>query len=180
MSKTYKVVVAGMGKRGKHHAGAFKKNPRFELAGICDPVAAQLEKSAPDLGNPKTSTDAAALIKEVKPDLFCFCTPPNLRLPLIKLGIESGAKMIAYEKPMAPTMTEAIEIRKAVQASGVKTVVSHQHRYGEHYKKARVWRSRESATEQMGPRRRWLLARPNSPRKRRRLLRPPRSVHQRF
>jgi predicted dehydrogenase len=33
-------------------------------------------------------------------------------------------------------MNEAIEIRKAVQAAGVKTVVSHQHRYGVHYRKA--------------------------------------------
>ena len=34
-------------------------------------------------------------------------------------------------------MTEAIEIRKAVNAAGVKTVVSHQHRYGEHYQKVK-------------------------------------------
>ena len=34
-------------------------------------------------------------------------------------------------------MNEAIEIRKAVQDAGVKTVVSHQHRYGKHYQKVR-------------------------------------------
>ena len=31
--KIYKVMVVGAGKRGKHHAVAFKNNPRFEVAG---------------------------------------------------------------------------------------------------------------------------------------------------
>jgi predicted dehydrogenase len=135
---TYKVVVLGMGKRGKHHASAFQKNPRFELAGVADPVAAQLEKAAPELGRGvRTATDPAALLKEVKPDLFCFCTPPSIRLELIRLGVSTGAKLIAYEKPIALSMNEALEIRKAVKAAGVKTVVSHQHRYGKHYAKVR-------------------------------------------
>ncbi len=133
MSRTYRVVVVGMGKRGKHHAAAFKNSPRFELAGIATRDAAKLEKAAAELGNPRSSTDPVALAREVRPDVFCFCTPPTVRLDLIKAGIASGARLIAYEKPVALSMNEAIEIRKTVQAAGVKTVVSHQHRYGQHY-----------------------------------------------
>jgi predicted dehydrogenase len=135
VSRVYKVVVVGMGKRGKHHAVAFKNNPRFELAGISTRDPAKLEKAAAELGNPRTSTDPLALAREVRPDIFCFCTPPTVRLDLIKAGIQSKAALIAYEKPVALSMNEAIEIRKAVQAAGVKTVVSHQHRYGQHYQK---------------------------------------------
>jgi len=134
-AKTYKVMVVGVGKRGKHHVTAFKNNPRFEVVGIADASAEQLAKAAAELGIPKSSVDPLALAKEVRPDVFCFCTPPSIRLELIKVGIASGAKLIAYEKPMALSMNEAIEIRKAVNAAGVKTVVSHQHRYGEHYQK---------------------------------------------
>ena len=83
----------------------------------------------------KTSTNAAALAREVKPDLFCFCTPPNIRLELVKIGVDAGARMIAYEKPIALSANEGIEIRRIVNAAGVKTVVSHQHRYGVHYAK---------------------------------------------
>jgi predicted dehydrogenase len=133
MSKTYRVLVAGLGKRGKHHAVAFKNNPRFELVGIAEPIAAVLEKAKAELGAVKASTDVAALAKEVKPDVFCFCTPPSIRLELVKVGIASGAKLIAYEKPIALSTNEALEIKKAVEAAGVKTVVSHQHRYGKHY-----------------------------------------------
>lgn len=136
-NKIYKVVVVGAGKRGKHHAAAFKKNPRFELAGLCDVVPGQLEKAAAELGVSRTSADPLALSKEIQPDIFCFCTPPQIRLSLIQVGIQSGASLIAYEKPMALSMNEAIEIRKAVQAAGVKTVVSHQHRYGVHYQKVK-------------------------------------------
>lgn len=135
--QTYKVMVVGVGKRGKHHAAAFKKNPRFELAGIADTFPAMLEKVAAELGVSKTSTDPLALAKEIRPDIFCFCTPPTVRLDLIKIGVESKARLIAYEKPLAMSMNEAIEIRKLVNGAGVKTVVSHQHRYGRHYQKVK-------------------------------------------
>jgi len=120
-----------------HHATTFAANPRFQLAGICDIDAAKLAAAAPKLGNPKTSTDAAALAKELQADVFCFCTLPNLRLPFIKLGIETGAKLIAFEKPVAMSSSEGIEMKKALDKAGVKAVVSHQHRYGEHYKKVK-------------------------------------------
>lgn len=135
MSRTWRVVVAGLGKRGKHHATAFRDSPRFELAGIATRDPARLEAAAAELGQPRASTDLRALLRDVKPDVFCFCTPPGVRLELIRLGIESGARLIAYEKPVALSMNEAIEIRDVVRAFGVKTVVSHQQRYGQHYQK---------------------------------------------
>ncbi len=127
--------MVGPGKRGRHHAAAFKNSPRFELVGISTRDPARLESAAAELGRPRTATDPLALARQVRPDIFCFCTPPTVRLELIKVGIESGARLIAYEKPMALSMNEAIDIRKTVRAAGVKTVVSHQHRYGRHYRK---------------------------------------------
>jgi predicted dehydrogenase len=85
----------------------------------------------------KTSTDPFELAREVKPDVFCFCTPPGVRLPLVEIGIRSGAKLIAFEKPVALTSSEGLAIKQALDAAGVKAVVSHQHRYGEHYKRVK-------------------------------------------
>lgn len=133
--QTYKVIVVGMGKRGMHHASAFHANPRFKLAGICDIDKARLEAAAPKLGQPEISTDARALAAKVKPDIFCFCTLPNLRSELIEAGIQSGAKLIAFEKPVALTSAEGMKIKKMLDAAKIKAVVSHQHRYGAHYKK---------------------------------------------
>jgi predicted dehydrogenase len=133
----HKVIVVGMGKRGLHHATAFKANPRFELAGICSRDKARLDAAAAKLGDVRTSADAAALAAAVKPDVFCFCTPPAVRLPLVHQGIDSGARLIAFEKPVALTSAEAMAIREALTAARVKAVVSHQHRYGDHYKKVK-------------------------------------------
>ena len=135
--KTYRVIVVGLGKRGMHHATTFFANKRFELVGLCDIDQKRLTDAAPKLGHPQTSTDAAALAKATTPDLFCFCTLPNLRLPFIEMGIASGAKLIAFEKPVAMSSTEGIAIKQALDKAGIKAVVSHQHRYGAHYQKVK-------------------------------------------
>ncbi|HEV2381468.1 MAG TPA: Gfo/Idh/MocA family oxidoreductase [Terriglobia bacterium] len=135
--RVYKVMVVGMGKRGKSHALAFKRSSRFELAGISTRDPGKLAVARGELGVAMASTDPAGLSKELQPDVFCFCTPPQVRLDLIKVGIQSGASLIAYEKPMALSMNDAIAIREAARAAGTKTVVCHQHRYGQHYQKVK-------------------------------------------
>ncbi|MBN1864800.1 MAG: Gfo/Idh/MocA family oxidoreductase [Victivallales bacterium] len=131
----HKVLVVGMGKRGKHHAAAFNANPRFEVVGICDIDQEKLNASAPALGNPRTGNDAAAMLREMKPDVFCFCTMPHIRYEMVKAAVETGVKLIAFEKPVALSMMEAFRLKKLIDSSGIKTVVSHQHRYGAHYRK---------------------------------------------
>ena len=135
--KSYRVVVAGLGKRGLHHATFFKANPRFELVGISSRDPARLQNALGKLGNVPSGNDAAALARSAKPDVFCFCTPPNVRLDLLKLGIDCGARLIAFEKPVALTSNELFAMRDALRRSGAKAVVSHQHRYGVHYRKVK-------------------------------------------
>ena len=136
MNRKYRVVVVGMGKRGMHHALAFQANGRFEVAGVCDVDAARLEAAAARFGGVK-GTDALQVASAVTPDVFCFCTLPNLRAEMIRVAIQSGARLIALEKPVALTSREGMQIRKMLAASGVKAVVSHQHRYGEHYRRVK-------------------------------------------
>jgi predicted dehydrogenase len=135
--RQYTVVVVGMGKRGMHHAAAFNANPRFKVVGICDIIPDKLSAAAAKLGNPRTGADAAAMARELKPDVFCFCTLPSIRLPMVKIGVECGAKLVAFEKPIALSTSEALKIMGLVRKAGVKAVVSHQHRYGVHYRKVK-------------------------------------------
>ncbi len=137
MNQTYRVVVAGLGKRGLHHAATFKANPRFELVGVANRDPARLQGAVAKLGNVPSSTDIRAFALSVKPDVFCFCTPPNVRLDMIKLGIECGARLIAFEKPVALTSHELFAMREAIRKANTKAVVSHQHRYGVHYRKVK-------------------------------------------
>ena len=135
--KTYSVVVAGMGKRGTHHAEAVAKNPRFKLVGLCDITPDRLESARQKFGVDKVNTDAAQLLADTRPDVFVFCTLPQIRLPLIQAGVESGVKLIAFEKPVALSMNEGLAMFNLLRKAGVKSVVSLQHRYGEHYQKVK-------------------------------------------
>ena len=135
--RVYRVVIAGVGKRGRHHAAAFRANPRFELVGLCDIDADRLKQAAEEFGVSATGTDAAALLKDLKPDVFCFTTMPSVRYSLVEAGVNAGVRLIAYEKPMAMSSSEGRRIMELVRAAGVKTVVSHQHRYGDHYRKVK-------------------------------------------
>ncbi len=137
MNAKYRVVLVGLGKRGMHHAVTFQANPRFELAGLCDIDAGRLEAAAARLGVPVTGTDALDVALEARPDLFCFCTLPSLRADMVRIGIASGARLIAMEKPIALSSAEGLEIGKLLADSGVEAVVSHQHRYGAHYQQVR-------------------------------------------
>ncbi|MEO8393581.1 MAG: Gfo/Idh/MocA family oxidoreductase [Chloroflexota bacterium] len=134
---TYAVAIAGLGKRGMHHADAFAANSRFRIVGLCDIDAARAEAAQQKFGDAYTSTDAAEMLAHTKPDIFCFCTLPQLRLPLIRAAVEADVKLIAYEKPIATSTNEALEMYKLMREAGVKSVVSHQHRYGEHYQKVK-------------------------------------------
>jgi predicted dehydrogenase len=138
MADRHRVVVVGMGKRGLHHAAAFQANERFEVAGLCDPDAGRLTAAAAKFPAAAAGADARAVAADVRPDVFCFCTPPHIRTDLIRVGVESGAKLIAMEKPVALSSAEGMKIRDLLAPSGVKAVVSHQHRYGEHYQKAQA------------------------------------------
>ena len=118
-----------------HHAAAFQASPRFEVVGLCDIDQPRVDAAAAKFGVTLTGTDAAEVARAARADVFCFCTLPSIRSSMIEIGIQSGAKLIAMEKPVALTSLEGFRVRDLVKKSGVKVVVSHQHRYGEHYQK---------------------------------------------
>ena len=135
--RTYSVVIAGLGKRGTHHADVFSANPRFEIVGLCDVDQERLDAAAAKYGVSTAGTRVTQVLADISPDVFCFCTPPFARLDLIRSGVEANVQLIAYEKPMATSTNEALEIMRLLRDTGTKSVVSHQHRYGKHYQKVK-------------------------------------------
>ena len=86
MPKTYTVAIAGLGKRGKVHADLFFKNPRFQVVGVADVDADRVKDAAAICGNPEGFADTGEMLKAVKPDVFCFCTPPPSACPSSNWG----------------------------------------------------------------------------------------------
>ncbi len=134
----YSVALLGCGPRGRDHAEAFLKNSdRFNLVALCDKDRERLQSVSSILNISKTYTNAEDMLSSEKPDVFCFATQPHVRFDLVELGVKHGVKAIAYEKPMATSLAEAQRIHDLCKEAQVKTIVSHQHKYGSHWRKVK-------------------------------------------
>ncbi len=134
----YRAALLGGGMRGRQHGKAFRANAdRFEIVAVCDKDPARLAALAEELDVPAAYADPARMLAETSPDVFCFATQPADRLELVRLGVNAGVRALAYEKPMATSLAEARKMRDLCDAAGVKVIVSHQHKYGAHWAKAR-------------------------------------------
>jgi len=134
----YRVALLGGGMRGREHGEAFKANSdRFEIVAVCDKDTERLAGLSELLDVPATYTDCEKMLAETAPDVFCFATPPAIRYGLVALGVRAGVKAIAYEKPMATSLAEARKMRDLCAEAGVKVILSHQHKYGAHWRQAR-------------------------------------------
>lgn len=90
VQKVYTVAIAGLGKRGTHHAEAFAQNPRFKIVGLCDIDQERMQVAAEKFGVSYTNANAARMLTDTRPDVFCFCTLPTVRLELVRAGVEAG------------------------------------------------------------------------------------------
>lgn len=141
MPMRYRVCMLGCGPRGDDHLHGFRENSeRFEVVGLCDQDPERLETMASryGIGEAAAYTDAARMLAEKQPDVFCFATMPQARLPLVELGIAHGVRALAFEKPMALSLAEARAIRDACDKTGVKWLVSHQQKYGRHFRQVKA------------------------------------------
>jgi predicted dehydrogenase len=134
--KNHRAAQVGLGSRGRVHVEGFLSNSdRFSLAAVCDLDEGRLEQAAEKYGSSAglellaTYTDAEKMLAETKPDVFCFVTQPDVRLPLVELGIRYAVKALAFEKPMATSLKEAWTIADLCRQHGIKAVVSHQQKY---------------------------------------------------
>lgn len=127
----YTVAQVGCGARGKVHLDGWLQNPdRFDLVALCELDRAKMAAAVAAHGiAPALYDDADRMLAEVQPDIFCFSTPPAIRLSLVELACRHGVKGLAFEKPMATSIAEAAAIAALCRDHGIKAAVSHQQKY---------------------------------------------------
>jgi len=131
MMPKYKVAQVGCGQRGEIHLDGWLNNPeRFSVEAVCelDVEKARRVIEARKL-KVKLFTDADQMLAEIKPDVFCFATLPNVRLSMVELAVKHQIKTIVFEKPMATSLDEARKITELCRVNGILAVVSHQQKY---------------------------------------------------
>ncbi len=127
----YRIAQVGCGNRGKQHIDGWRANPeRFEIVALCELDRDKMRQVAEERGiSPAFYTDAERMLAETKPDLFCFATQPNVRLEMVELAARHGVKALAFEKPMARNLEDALKITSICREHGIKATVCHQQKY---------------------------------------------------
>lgn len=124
-----KVLLAGLGVRGRHWAQVIQRSPRAELAGIVDPDAAALERAKVEFGPlPGFDSVAAALAALDDVAALVLANPPLGRVSIVEAATARKLPML-IEKPLALDLGEAARLAQIAEAGGVSLMVGLNFRY---------------------------------------------------
>jgi len=123
-NKQYGILVIGAGWVSTQHISAYLNNPHAQVRAICDinPDTAgkrAVEAGLSDIGLYDNTADA---LKHDGIDAVSICTPQHIHCENVLAAAKAGKHMI-IEKPVANSLDELRQMRDAVNAAGVKTVV---------------------------------------------------------
>lgn len=131
-----KVAVIGAGKIGRTHAEAYAAIPNAELVAICDSRMDAAEELAGEL-SAKAVADLGQVLTDFDVDAIDVCTPTPSHLDMIRMAAEAG-KHVACEKPLARTISQAMEADRVCEEAGVTLFVAHVVRWFPEYRRLKA------------------------------------------
>jgi len=124
-----RIGIVGAGAIARNaHLPALKLTPGLEIAGIADIDEALAQRVAKKFHIPRSYGSYRDLVRDDSIEIIDICTPPQVRLDVIRLAAENG-KHIIVEKPLALSLEEAIEIYRSVKENRVRLNVVQNYRY---------------------------------------------------
>lgn len=138
-SKIVKLAVLGAGGRGFHGYSKYVyENPqKAKIVAVAEPRDFQRTQFANRFGlsHDKVFKDWRQLLDKPKlADAIIISTPDRLHTEPTVIGASKGYDIL-LEKPIAPLLSECIEVCKAVKTYGVNLIVCHVLRYAPFYQK---------------------------------------------
>jgi len=127
-------AVIGAGRMGLRHLKVLQELG-IPIAAVVDRNADALTAAAAERGISTSALyrDAAAMVKNVNPQIVVVATTAPSHCELVTLAAEHGAKYILCEKPMAVTLEECDRMISVCNTHGAKLAVNHQMRFMEQY-----------------------------------------------
>jgi predicted dehydrogenase len=126
---TLRIGLIGTGFMGKAHAFGFALAPKvFDLAfdldlrTVADVTPEAANRAAAGFGFAHATADWRTIIADPKIDLVSITAPNALHKEMALAAIAAG-KHVYCEKPLAPLVSDALEMTLAAEAKGVKTQV---------------------------------------------------------
>ncbi len=122
-----RVGLAGLGSMGRNHLRVIAGRPNARLAAIADPLPDALAAATAQTGA-QGFAEPLAMIAEAELDAVIIAAPTTAHLPLALAAIGRGVAVLV-EKPLAPTVEDALQIVAASRATGVPVQVGHVERF---------------------------------------------------
>jgi len=118
-----KVGILGTGTMAKTHASAYRAIDGVQVAAFADSLPGTLDIVAKEY-NAKAYTNYDELINDSSLDIIDVCLPTPLHKENTIKALATG-KHVFCEKPVARTLADAMEVKKAVDAAKGKFMVGH-------------------------------------------------------
>ena len=124
-----RVLLAGLGVRGRHWAQVIQGSVRAELVALVDPAAAALERARAEFGPlPAFESVKAALAALDDVGVLVLANPPLGRQAIVEAAIARKLPLL-IEKPLALDLAEAVQLVRMAEAGGVSLMVGLNFRY---------------------------------------------------
>lgn len=134
-----RIAVAGAGLIGKCHMALLRQNPDTQLCAIIDP-APDAALTARSEGVPHY-TDLSALFNAItpstRPDAIILATPNALHVSGARACLQAGFPILV-EKPVADSLSDAMELAAAERESQLPILVGHHRRHSAIISKAKA------------------------------------------
>lgn len=127
--KSLKLLLAGLGARGRFWAEVINRSPDCQLSGYIDPNPAALEHAQKQFGqHPGFKTVAEALSALPETNALVLATPPEGRELQIRAACERSMPLLV-EKPLALSLEEAAKYVQMAEAAKVPMMIGLNFRY---------------------------------------------------
>ena len=109
-----------------------------EIVALADLSASNLDAAQRFFPAATRYASAEALLAGERLDFVDICAPPFTHRPLIEDACRRGVHVLC-EKPLAPTMDDALHLAQAVRSAGIVFRPCHQYHYSPQWQAVRAW-----------------------------------------
>lgn len=127
--KQIKIGMIGVGSISEYHIKAYQQNQNVELCAFCDINEKRLKEMGEKYGVTHLYTDKDEMLKREELDAVSVCTWNSQHAPCTIAALEAGVNVLC-EKPMAISVKEAEEMKRAAEESGKLLMIGFVRRFG--------------------------------------------------
>jgi predicted dehydrogenase len=126
---TLRIVLAGLGVRGRHWAQVISQSPRCEIVAYADPNPAARERAVATYGDhPAFESAEQALAAAPNAQALVLANPPIGRESQVRAAVDCRIPML-IEKPLALSIAEAAHLVSIAEGANVPLMVGLNFRY---------------------------------------------------